>query len=81
VFGEIFAYGCVCAGTKVWTNDGRLVNIEDLKKEDGIVGYMDDFPVKNTIGTLLEPKEKPCIRITWANGNYLECSTDHPILT
>lgn len=81
VFGEIVMYGCVCAGTKVWTNDGRLVNIENLKKEDGIVGYMDDLPVKNTIGTLLEPKEKPCVRITWAHGSYLECSTDHPILT
>lgn len=80
VFGEIFAYGCVCAGTKVWTNDGRYINIEDLRKEDGIIGYEKDSPVKNTIGTLLEPRMKPCIRITYTNGKYLECSTDHPIL-
>lgn len=80
VFGLIFAYGCVCAGTKVWTNDGRCINIEKLHKEDGIVGYEEDLPVKNTIGTLLEPKMKPCIRITWEDGKFLECSTDHPIL-
>lgn len=80
VFGLIYGYGCVCAGTKVWTNDGRYINIEDLKKTDGIVGYENDLPVKNTIGTLLEPKVKPCVRITFTSGNCLECSTDHPIL-
>lgn len=80
VYGLLFLYGCVCAGTKVWTNDGRYINIENLKKEDGIIGYKNDLPVKNTIGTLLEPRKKHCIRITWGNGEYLECSTDHPIL-
>lgn len=80
VFGLIIMYGCVCAGTKVWTNDGRFINIENLCKEDGIIGYENDNPVKNTIGTLLEPRKKPCVRITWAGGKYLECSTDHPIL-
>ena len=80
VFGQIYFYGCVCAGTKVWTNNGRYVNIEDLKKEDGIIGYENDLPVKNSIGTLLEPKKKPCIRITYNTNKVLECSTDHPIL-
>lgn len=80
VFGEILLYGCVCAGTKVWTNDGRYINIEVLHKEDGIIGYENDLPIKNTIGTLLEPRQKPCVRIEWEHGGYLECSTDHPIL-
>lgn len=80
-FGIIFGYGCVCAGTKVWTNDGRYINIETLKKEDGIIGYENNLPVKNTIGTLLEPRQKPCVKIYWEGGNYIECSTDHPILT
>lgn len=80
VFGQIIEYGCVCAGTKVWTNNGRLVNIEDLQKTDGIIGYENDLPVKNTIGTLLEPREKLCVRITWETGDFLECSIDHPIL-
>lgn len=81
VYGLIFAYGCVCAGTKVWTNDGRYINIEDLKKEDGIIGYQNNKPVKNTIGTLLEPRYKQCVRITFNNDSTLECSLDHPILT
>lgn len=80
VFGEILLYGCVCAGTKVWTNDGRYLNIEELHKKDGIIGYENDLPVKNTIGTLLEPRQKPCVRIEWKHGGYLECSVDHPIL-
>lgn len=80
IFGQIFAYGCVCAGTKVWTNNGRYINIEELKKDDGIIGYENDLPVKNSIGTLLEPKKKPCIRITYNTDKILECSVDHPIL-
>lgn len=81
VFGEIISYGCVCAGTKVWTNDGRNINIEDLRKEDGIIGYDENGYVKNTIGTLIEPRTKPCIKISWdKDKNYLECSIDHPIL-
>ena len=36
---QVIMYGCVCAGTKVWTNDGRLINVENLKQEDGIIGY------------------------------------------
>jgi hypothetical protein len=28
-YGQMVALGCVCAGTKVWTNDGELINIED----------------------------------------------------
>ena len=81
VFGEILSYGCVCAGTKVWTNNGRNINIEDLIKEDGIIGYDENGYVKNTIGTLLEPRTKPCVKISWNKGkDYIECSTDHPIL-
>ena len=80
VFGQIEMHGCVCAGTKVWTNDGRYINIENLKREDGIIGYKNDLPVKNTIGTLLEPKEKHCIRITYNVNKILECSIDHPVL-
>ena len=38
-FGLMVAYGCVCAGTKVWNNSGNLVNIEALKQAEGIIGY------------------------------------------
>ena len=81
VYGLIFMYGCVCAGTKVWTLDGRNINVETLKKEDGIVGYDFEGATKDLIGTVIEPKEKECLRITLSNGNTLECSIDHPILT
>ena len=37
--------GCVCAGTKVFTSSGDMKNIEDVYKEDGIIGY--DFNNKN----------------------------------
>lgn len=91
VFGQIYMLGCVCAGTKVWTLDGRNINIEDLKKEDGIVGYSklpiikDNYVIHNngitreSIGKVIEPVEKDCVKITLSNGNTLMCSTDHPI--
>lgn len=91
VFGQIYMLGCVCAGTKVWTLDGRNINIEDLKKEDGIIGYSklpvikDNYIIHNngitreSIGKVIEPVEKDCVKITLSNGNTLMCSTDHPI--
>ena len=91
VFGQIYMLGCVCAGTKVWTLDGRNINIEDLKKEDGIIGYSklpvikDNYTIHNngitreSIGKVIEPVEKECVEITLSNGNILRCSTDHPI--
>ena len=33
---------CVCAGTKVFKANGEIVNIEDLKQEDGIIGWSED---------------------------------------
>lgn len=91
VFGQIYMLGCVCAGTKVWTLDGRNINIEDLKREDGIIGYSklpvikDNYVIHNngitreSIGKVIEPVEKDCVKITLSNGNTLMCSTDHPI--
>lgn len=91
VFGQIYMLGCVCAGTKVWTLDGRNINIEDLKKEDGIIGYSklpvikDNYVIHNngitreSIGKVIEPVEKDCVKVTLSNGNTLMCSTDHPI--
>ena len=91
VFGQIYMLGCVCAGTKVWTLDGRNINIEDLKKEDGIIGYSklpvikDNYVIHNngitreSIGKVIEPVEKDCVKITLSNGDTLMCSIDHPI--
>jgi len=35
----MIAFGCVCAGTKVWTSTGDCVNIEDLNPKEGILGW------------------------------------------
>ena len=72
-------WGCVCAGTRVITNDGRFVNIESLTETDGIVGYDKGTYCINDI-TLNEGEAyKECVRITLSNGTILECSVDHPI--
>ena len=92
VFGLIYMIGCVCAGTKVWTLDGRNINIEQLKKEDGIIGYSElpvvrdnymfynDGITRESIGKVIQPAKKECLEITLSNGNSLKCSIDHPIL-
>ena len=85
-----YLVGCVCAGTKVWTIDGRNINIEELEEEDGIVGFTDNLDLadkqlirgitKEPIVSTIYKQPKECVRITLSNGNILECSIDHPIL-
>ena len=84
-FGLMVAYGtggCVCAGTKVWDKTGNLVNIEDLRKEDGILGY--DSITKNIshehISWMQPPNKKACLKLKTNTGRELRCSVDHPIL-
>lgn len=74
--------GCVCAGTKVWTSNGNMVNIEDLQQEQGILGFdmVSKENSENTITYMQTPFEKECYRITTKLGRVLECSEDHPIL-
>lgn len=73
-------WGCVCAGTRVITNNGKIVNIEDLTKEEGILGF-DKKIVKNSIFAFKPIAFKECVKITFNNGLFLECSVDHPIYT
>lgn len=89
-FACMYLVGCVCAGTKVWTIDGRNINIEELEEEDGIVGFTDNLDLadkqlirgitKEPIVSTIYKQPKECVRITLSNGNALECSIDHPIL-
>ena len=74
--------GCVCEGTKVYTHDGDLVNIEDLQMNDGIIGFdsKNNEISKEPITWIQPPSEKPCYRITTMKGYSLECSYEHPIL-
>ena len=80
-FATMAALGCVCEGTKVWTKDFRRVNIENLKQEDGIIGFDIDNEcvVQEDIINMNPPAKKECVRIH-TNYRTIECSTDHPIL-
>lgn len=79
-FAMMLVWGCVRAGTKVWTHDGRYINVEDLQQEDGIIGYDGKGISKEPIIGLNPPQEKLCYRIELENGLSLECSEDHPLL-
>ena len=79
-FGLMIAFGCVCKGTRVWTASGDCVNIEDLHKEDGILGWDTYQATRQHISHFNPPAQKPCVRITTNTGRILECSTDHPVL-
>ena len=78
--GIAIAFGCVMAGTKVWTKEGKLLNIEELTQEDGILGYDGKGVFKENIVWMKPPNKKPCYRIETSGGNYIECSYDHPLL-
>ena len=79
-FGLMVAFGCICKGTKVWTSTGDCVKIEDLHKEQGIIGWDTYQAVQQKIENMNPPATKPCVRITTNTGRTLECSTDHPLL-
>lgn len=78
--GISIAFGCVCAGTKIWTADGRYINIEDLNLGDKVIGFNGDKSSIETVVYLPEPRKKHCYEITTTNGS-LRCSYDHPLMT
>lgn len=80
VFGQAIAIGCVCAGTKVYNKSGELINIEDITKDSGILGYKNGNVNIEPITYIQEPLYKECIEIQ-TNNRVLKCSLDHPILT
>lgn len=85
-FGYMIAFGtggCLTAGNKVWTNKGNLINIEDLKKEHGIIGFNDKtnkFSHEN-ISYYQKPTIKNCVKLITNTRRTIECSNDHPIYT
>lgn len=74
---------CVCAGTKIFTASGDIINIEDLLQEQGIIGWDENSHsiLPNTIAGIIEPRQKECLEIELKNGTILKCSIDHPILS
>lgn len=79
-FGSAIMIGCVCAGTKVFTNSGEVKNIENIKKDDGLIGKDSGGIKKQEINWFKEPEYKDCYKINTVGGNFLECSYDHPLL-
>lgn len=73
--------GCVCAGSRVIDKLGRFVNIEDLTKDDGIIGWGDKLIRPQQIYSFKQPEYKECLKLTLNSGITLECSIDHPILS
>ena len=73
--------GCICAGSKIYTSSGDIKNIEDLKKEDGIIGYNTKLKKysKETISYIQPLQKKECLEIITSFNKKLRCSIDHPI--
>lgn len=65
--------GCCCAGTIVYKSNGEPCRIEDLKQEDGIVGFdnASSKAVSQDITWMKPPAEKECYRITTKRGRVL----------
>ena len=83
-FGQAIALGtggCICAGSKIYTSSGDIKNIEDLKKEEGIIGYNTKLKKysKETISYIQPLQKKECLEITTSFNKKLRCSIDHPI--
>lgn len=80
-FGTGGTEGCVMAGSKVYSSDGRLLNIEDIHMSDGIASY--DEQSQNVISEQIQYRgdqiDKQCVHIETKQYRDLNCSIDHPI--
>lgn len=79
--GVCLMAGCCCAGTIVYKSNGEPCRIEDLKQEDGIIGFdvENHKIISQNIEWIKSPSFKSCFRITTKSNRILECSFDHPI--
>lgn len=80
-FGTGGTEGCVMAGSKVYSSDGRLLNIENIHMSDGIVSYNEQSQdaVTEQIEYIGDPINKQCVHIETKQYRDLNCSIDHPI--
>lgn len=79
--GVCLMAGCCCAGTILYKSNGEPCRIEDLKQEDGIIGFdvENHKIISQNIEWIKPPSFKSCFRITTKSNRTLECSFDHPI--
>jgi len=80
-----FTQGCVTPGHKTLTANLEWVNIESLKKGDLLIAPEESRRLRGRHWELSEvtdvlPVTKPCCEIELDNGEFLECTTDHPWL-
>lgn len=80
VWGLIFGYGCVCAGTKVLNEKGNIRNIEDIQIGESLLGYDGSKTSIEHISWKQPEAYKECLHIKTEKNNELKCSIDHPIL-
>lgn len=80
-FGTGGTEGCVMAGSNVYSSDGRLLNIENIHKSDGIVSYDEQLQraVSEQIQYIGDPISKQCVHIETKQYRDLNCSIDHPV--
>ena len=79
--GVCLMAGCCCAGTIVYKSNGEPCRIEDLKQEDGIIGFdvENHKLISQNIEWIKSPSFKSCFRIVTNSNRTLECSFDHSI--
>lgn len=70
---------CCLRDTIVFTAEGKPILIQDIKKEDGILGYYNKQIIAQPIEELFNPLIKESLLIETEGGVILRCSTDHPI--
>lgn len=80
VYGILFAFGCVCKDTIVYKFNGEPILIQDVQKNDKLLGYNGNKSTSENISWLQPIGYKECVRIYTEKANYLDCSVDHPIL-
>lgn len=79
-FGTMIAFGCVCKGSRVWTSGGNCINIENLRQEDGIIGWDTYQASIQNIENINPISQKECVQIELQSGRTIRCSKDHPLL-
>jgi hypothetical protein len=77
--GLAIIFGCFAEGTMVYNNKGIPVDIKDLDKEEGIIGYSGISCLPQKIEQVKIPIQKQCVELSTQYGS-VTCSADHPML-
>ena len=74
---------CLHGDSLVSMSDGSYKKIKDIKIGDKVVSYNEtkrSLPI-NKVTNVWNQGIKPVYRVTLENGDYLDCTRDHPILS